>query len=190
MKAWWKIGDKPRGLYRPLLSWGISFSSSRDAEVQSLGIRREIAYCFRGGVEPHPSCEERRVLAFFPAERLHSYTYYKAADYHPVGSSGSCNSCPGRNDEGGWYRHDLNEELLWKCRLPWRPGARPDYSDFIVPVRDFLRKCYEKLELRLAEARESAPSDEWFMEEELDSFSWRTENGLDVAERKLRVIRK
>ena len=36
-------------------------------------------------------------------------------------------------------------------RLPWRPGCRPDYSDYIEPARELLRQVMLEAERRLDE---------------------------------------
>jgi hypothetical protein len=189
VKAWWKIHDKPRGCYRPLLEWGIYLTPDEKREAEELNINFNISYCIRHDIKTL-ACLKGHMLINFE-EPVYGRDYKTRNQGYRLGYSGRCsNNCePGG---GYYYRDECNvKDDSWACRLPWRPGARPDYSDFIDPVRDFLHRVLEEIERRFQEARESAPSSEWMLEEEFDSFSWRTaENGLEVAERKLRVIRR
>lgn len=194
MKAWWKIHDKPRGRWYPLLEWGVTFTSSEMEEMEALNVKASLRYCFKGGGKPHPSCTGQygeRVMAFFPASRVFCLNSARVGAADVFGRAGSCASCPDRSAE--WYHFETIEidrggRLVWGFRLPWRPGARPDYSDFIDPTREFLFRVIEEFESRFDEARESAPSDEWLLEEEFDSFF--QPEGVESAEKKIRVIRR
>lgn len=195
MKAWWRIGNKPRGRWLPLLEWGVNLSPPEQEEMENLNVNSVIRYCLHGGAQPHPSCKTDRILAFLPRERLIHPSCAKVGEKEQyLGYDTYCSDCPRLPStlpewhlSGAW---DLKSEQQ-RARLPWRPGARPDYADFIDPLREFLYRVMEELERRFVEARESAPSDEWMLEEEFDSFSWHTEkNGVETAERKLRVIRR
>lgn len=192
MKAWWKIYDKPRGRWRPLMEAGVAMTSQEIESAKELNVSLHIKYCLRGDVTGQlTSCPSKDVILIVLPERPYGNSGKQVGFGKSLGSSYPCDNCPG--GRSGWYDVDginLPNNCL-SFRLPWRPGARPDYGDFIRPIREFLRLVLEELERRFAEARESAPSDEWLLEEEFDSFSWRTtENGAEVAERKLRVIRK
>ena len=190
MKAWWKIHDKPRGRWRPIMEWGVHFTPNEISETESLAVCRKISYCLRGveaGRVTLPECSEI-VLSF--TERPYEKNEKEIKDGYLLGSVHNvCFDCP--IGEKGWaYRKSLTlPNNWWAVRLPWRPGARPDYSDFIEPVRNFLYRVLEELERRFQEARESAPSDEWLLEEEFDSFSWEVKSG-EKTESKLRVIRR
>jgi len=199
VKAWWKIHDKPRGRWRPRMEWGIHFSPKEMEEAESLGICRKISYCIRGveagGRVTLPECPNSNVVLLL-AERLYGKNEKKIEDDSLLGSVHSvCSDCPIgetlKGSERNWASHGslTLPNTWWAVRLPWRPGARPDYSDFIDPVRFFLHRVLEELERRFHEARESAPSDEWLLEEEFDSFSWEVKSG-EKTESKLRVIRR
>lgn len=201
MKAWWKIYDKPRGRWRPRMDWGIHFSPKEMEEAESLAVNREISYCIRGietgagaGRVTLPKCSNA-VLLFAERPYKKNAKGVGVKDDYLLGSVHSvCNDCPIGETLKGSERNWASQGSLtlpntwWAVRLPWRPGARPDYSDFIEPVRFFLHRVLEELERRFQEARESAPSDEWLLEEEFDSFSWEVKS--EKTESKLRVIRR
>lgn len=181
MKAWWKIHDKPRGRWRPLMEWGVHLTPNEIEEAESLAVCRDISYCIRG-VEGRVTLPECSNIVLLLAERP-----YRESGYLLGRANAVCFSCP-IGEEGWALRDSLTlPNNWWAVRLPWRPGARPDYSDFIEPVRNFLYRVLEELERRFQEARESAPSDEWLLEEEFDSFSWEVMSGETS---KLRVIRR
>jgi hypothetical protein len=46
MIGWWKIKDKPRGRWRPILNFGISFNADEVHEIKQLNIPRSIWFCF------------------------------------------------------------------------------------------------------------------------------------------------
>lgn len=190
MKAWWKIYDKPRGRWRPRMDWGIHFSPKEMEEAESLAVNRKISFCIRGIETERVSlteCPNSNVVMFL-AERPYGKNEKKIEDDYLLGRTNAvCFSCP-IGEEGWAFRDSLTlPNTWWAMRLPWRPGARPDYSDFIEPVRFFLHRVLEELERRFQEARESAPSDEWLLEEEFDSFSREVKSEKTS---KLRVIRR
>lgn len=173
------------------MEWGVTLTPPEQEEIKALNVQAAVEYCIRMGAEP-PYCPEGRIVLSWP-ERAYESQHRRVGEGWGLGGERGCHACP---TQKGWYRYSTRELTnglfwAWAVRLPWRPGARPDYSDFIEPVRNFLCRMLDELERRLAEARESAPSDEWLLEEEFDSFSWRTlDSGVEVAERKLRVIRR
>jgi len=198
MKAFWKIHDKPRGRWRPLLEWGIHFSPQEEQEAKALNIRDDIKYCLRldlgdfaDSKQVGKVCPRSYVILPF-AGKLYRRDSSQAECADSFGSPVCCSeNCPFEK-KGQWsLESSAALPLTRQYRLEWRPGRRPDYSDYIEPLRIFLRCLLKEAERRFTEARESTPSDEWLLEEEFDSFSWRTtEDGVEVAERKLRVIRK
>jgi len=194
VKAWWKVSDKPRGRWNPQFAFGINLSEDEKREAQALNVSLKIEYCLFLCQDPDPAacgkCRKGYHILVWPTSAYAAHTI--SPDRDALYASYSCDGCffkRGRMDQGAIYC-DSGES--WHYRLPWRPGRRPDYSDFIEPTRAFLLRALEDLQRRFAEARESSPSDEWMLEEEFDSFSvatWQTESGVAVAERKLRVIR-
>jgi len=194
VKAWWKIHDKPRGRWRPLMEWGVHFSPEETAMADELNIYKHISYCLVHSCQIPVSsqvCHQGKRIILF-SSGLFGENYNKVGDGGNFGSGFVCSGC-NLNLQNGYRRTDSINFMhsSFAVRLEWRPGNRPDYSDYIEPVRDFLRWALEEYERRFQEARESTPSDEWLLEEEFDSFSWRTvESGIEVAERKLRVIRR
>jgi len=195
MKAFYKIHDKPRGRWRPLLEWGISFPPQEEQEAEALNLNKDIDYCLRldlGDFADNKHAGKICAKGFFLlplSGKIYSSNARQEGRSYTAGSSGSCSDCFWENGE--YFRNELSIPATSQFRLEWRPGRRPDYSDYIDPLRIFLRCLLREAERRFTEARESTPSDEWLLEEEFDSFSWRTtEDGVEVAERKLRVIRK
>ena len=199
MKAFYKIHDKPRGRWRPLLEWGISFSPQEEQEAEALNLDKDIDYCLRLDLgdfadNKHAGkiCAKGFFLLPFPG-KTYSERSRQEGESYAMGNACNC-SCSESCffvENGKYSRSGLSAPATVKLRLEWRPGRRPDYSDYIEPLRIFLRCLLKEAERRFTEVRESTPSDEWLLEEEFDSFSWRTtEDGMEVAERKLRVIRK
>jgi hypothetical protein len=105
-----------------------------------------------------------------------------------------CENCPFKtissNKKLRWSTTNdiLDSNVEWSFYLPWRPGVRPDYSDFIDQVKKFLKSMVERFESSLKEARESVSSSEWLLGEE---------NTLDLIQRnelpevkKVRVVRR
>jgi hypothetical protein len=194
MKIWWKIHDKPRGRWRPTLSWGVNFTKEEINEMQQLNIDTQIKYCFLVQSEnnisiPQYCPKKNRIIIVLPEP------FYRDRDIEnnrKAFNYSICSECP-------YSEYVLNEIIAdekrinidtlgisWSFFLPWRPGARPDYSDFIEPVRNFLKYIVNIIENRLQEARESSPSDEWLLEEEIDAAMVQEEQHSD---RKLRVVR-
>lgn len=194
VKAWWKIHDKPRGRWRPLMEFGVRLTTEEITEADALNVENPLKFAFSNLLEENDKCRSCRYSDSTLVDRVGGVLPEQPFRYDKskVNKNTDRIGCSCSSTNRWWWTESCNiQELEWRFRLPWRPGARPDYSDFIDSVRDFLRRVLEELERRFEEARESAPSDEWLLEEEFDSFSWRTlDSGVEVAERKLRVIRR
>lgn len=199
MKAFYKIHDKPRGRWRPLLEWGISFSPQEEKEADELNLNRAVKCCFRHSLSENDDnnkyagkiCPKNFFIIPFTG-KIYSKDSPQEGRSFTLGERRYCSTeCP-LGEDGEYYKYDFIFPTTRQLRLEWRPGQRPDYSDYIKPIRTFLYNLLAEIEHRFAEARESAPSDEWFLEEEFDS-SWNmniTENEVETTEKKLRVIRK
>ncbi len=200
MKAWWKVSDKPRGRWNPLFEFGIHLSEEEHRELGALNVSTKTLVCLI-----FPECSDSRRDMPPPAAddfvqcgrgyyvlRWPQCPYPTASrvpEAHAIYSSGCCQDCR----FPAWRyadRTDINlADRHFSYRLPWRPGRRPDYSDYIEPTRHFLLRVLKELGCRIEEARESSPSGEWDLEEEFESYSIRETENVAVAERKLRVIR-
>lgn len=189
MKAWWKIHKKPRGRWRPLLEWGISLSPEEKKAISELNLNVLYKYVICSPKCIHCSKVTAADIWVALPERL--YPEHTVSVGKGYTSGVRCYTC--EHQEETWTITSDSRNICdpFSFRLPWRPGVRPDYTDFIQPIREFLAKLLDLCERRFQEAQESAPSDEWMLEEEFDSFTWRTlDSGVEVAERKLRVIRR
>jgi len=194
MKTWWKIGDKPRGRWRPKMEFGISFSKSELTEIRNLNIDTLIKVCIIPITE-YPkrdinlTCEATPIL--FP-DLIYETGDIKSSDLCLYTSL--CENCPFKTISGNkklrWSTTNdiLDSNVKWSFYLPWRSDARPDYSDFIDPVKKFLKSMIDRFESSLKEARESVSSSEWLLGEE---------NTLDLIQRnelpevkKVRVVRR
>lgn len=199
MKAFYKIHDKPRGRWRPLLEWGISFSPQEEKEADELNLNKTAKCCFRHSLSENDDnnkyagkiCPKNFFIIPFTG-KIYSKDSPQEGRSFTLGERRCCSAeCP-LGEDGEYYKYDLIFPTTRQLRLEWRPGQRPDYSDYIKPIRTFLYNLLAEIEHRFAEARESAPSDEWFLEEEFDSsWNWNiTESEVETTEKKLRVIRK
>jgi len=199
MKAFYKIHDKPRGRWRPLLEWGISFSPQEEKEADELNLNKAVKCCFRHSLSKNDDnnkyagkiCPKNFFIIPFTG-KIYSKDSPQEGRSFTLGEIRCCSTeCP-LGEDGEYYKYDFIFPTTRQLRLEWRPGQRPDYSDYIKPIRTFLYTLLAEIEHRFAEARESAPSDEWFLEEEFDSsWNWNiTENEVETTEKRLRVIRK
>jgi len=172
MRTWWKIGDKPRGRWRPKMEFGISFSKNEIMEVRNLNIDTLIKVCIIP-ITKYPKrdinlkCEATPIL--FP-DLIYKTGDIKSSDLCLYTSL--CENCPFKTSLGNkklrWFTTNdiLDNNVEWSFYLPWRSDTRPDYSDFIDPVKKFLKSVLDRFESSLKEARESAPSSEWLLGEE------------------------
>lgn len=197
MKAFYKIHDKPRGRWRPLLEWGISFSPQEKEEANELNLNNMVNCCLRHSLSENNDnnkyagkiCPKNFFIIPFTGKLYNKNSPQEGRSF-TLGERRSCSAeCP-FGEDGEYCKYDLILPTTKQLRLEWRPGQRPDYSDYIKPIRTFLYNLLAETERRFTEARGSASSDEWFLEEEFDS-SWNiTESEVEIAEKKLRVIRK
>lgn len=193
LKMYWKIHDKPQGRWRPLLVFGVELSDDELKDVDKLNINPNIRCCIIGSRELLEvwSCNKALILPLSEKPFKDASNRPGGRDTH-VNTFYACGDCPFKvcDANGATWASEFDINLatspLHGFRLPWRPGHKPDYSDFIIPVQGFLHQLKSLIEERFAEARQSSSSDEWLLEGLLDPI---IETEAE-AEQRLRVIRR
>lgn len=191
MKAFWRIYDKPRGRWRPLLEWGLHLSPEEEEKIKELNINTTYRICIISSTE-QKMCQKRAAI-LFPGPVLEERSKKVGTGSFLGSPYVMCDGCPFEGTDSYVHKReiDLTKDTI-RVRVEWRPGPRPDYSDYIGPVREFLKWALEELQRRIEEAEASSPSEEWGLEESFDLYSvssLQTSNE-ENSERKLRVIRR
>lgn len=190
MKGYWKICDKPRGMHMPRMEFGIILEGEEENFLKNLKVREYIDVCIAVSEEntspPQKSflCPAKQIGIIFP-ENVYSdpNKERKFCGYKP------CSECnldiKSRNSLTITFKNNFISFYL-----PWRPGKKPDYSDFIKPIKSLLYLVLEEYNERINIALESPPSDEWGYEEEFSlDFVRKQEVAPSSNETKKRVIR-
>jgi hypothetical protein len=191
MKTWWKIRNKPRGHFCPMLEFGISLNPKDEKEIKDLNIKPEVEFCYLTVLSETRAPKCGRIPFILP-----EWVFYKNDPNYPdpvvLNECGDkdknlCDKCV--REKFMLFATHINIHLSHHVYLPWRSGPKPDYSDFINSVRAFLDQVLLEIDRRLNEARESAPSEEWGLEEEL-SLEASAHNQRPSSDKdRLRVVR-
>ncbi len=191
MKAWWKIRNKPRGHYCPMLEFGITFSPKDEKEIRELNIKPEVQFCYLTVLSEAKAPKCGRIPLILPEWVFHknnpNYPDPLIEDDCGEKEQGLCNKCT--RDKFMLFATHINIHLSHHIYLPWRPGAKPDYEDFIGAVRTFMDLVLQEIDIRIKEARDSLPSEEWGLEEEFSLETSALHQQASGDQDKVRVVR-
>jgi len=199
MKTWYEIIYMSKK-ERPKMRFGINFSATEYQKLLTLSTK--IKYCIIP-VKMNPkgiksNCKAKKL--FLPdiiyATREKSLYLEKLDDemcekcpFKSIGIPESCDEVWVQRDKKRIYTaHDGNIRLKWSFYLPWRRGTQPDYSDFINPVKEFLKVVEDEFKDRLKETHEPTSSSKELLQERTDSLIPQKEK--QPSEPKMRIIRK
>jgi len=158
MKLWWKLGPKPRGRWRPKLEFGIFLSEEERKMAEELNVCLSLKVAVLWETENLP--EEMQDRCAIPCKAERPYRASRA----------------GQNDHiGNWDNNKRAYIAYWDLvlgevekssisfYLPWRPGRRPDYSDYLELAKSLLNLMKEMIESRFQVAYESEElvEDQW-----------------------------